>query len=29
MGIVIAPGEGTRMAIWLPGAEPVVTRVAA
>jgi signal transduction histidine kinase len=29
IGIVTAPGEGTRMTIWLPGAEPVPTRVAA
>jgi len=29
IGIVTAPGEGTRMTIWLPGAEPVVTRAAA
>jgi signal transduction histidine kinase len=29
IGIVTAPGEGTRMTIWLPGAEPAVARAAA
>ena len=29
IGIVTSPGEGTRMTIWLPGAEPVPVRVAA
>ena len=29
IGIVTSPGEGTRMTIWLPGAEPVQVRVAA
>jgi signal transduction histidine kinase len=29
IGIVTAPGEGTRMTIWLPGAEPALERVAA
>ncbi len=29
IGITTSPGEGTRMTIWLPGAEPVPARVAA
>jgi len=29
IGIVTAPGAGTRMTIWLPGAEPAVARAAA
>ncbi len=29
LGIVTSPGEGTHMTIWLPGAEPMPTQVAA